>query len=221
MRVLAVGDIHGCSRALDALIAVVAPTPDDIVIALGDFIDWGPDSSGVMRRLMELRSQTRLIGIRGNHEEMMLRSRANPEEHAIWMKAGGDVTLQSYGESGIPQSHWNLIETECVDSYETATHIFVHGGLSPDVPLAQQQAYMMRWKMFYNVKPHCSGKVMVCGHSTQRDGIPRSLGYAVCIDTGASAGGWLTCFEPEAGRYWQADQRGRTRRATIVDRGGA
>jgi serine/threonine protein phosphatase 1 len=95
MRLLAIGDIHGCSRALDALLEVVSPGSDDVIVALGDFVDWGPDSRGVLDRLLELRSRCHLIGLRGNHEEMMLRSRLNADEHAIWLRAGGDATLRS------------------------------------------------------------------------------------------------------------------------------
>lgn len=100
MRVLAIGDIHGCSR--DA----VSPAPDDVIVALGDLVDWGPDSRGVLDRLLALRSRCRLIALRGNHEEMMLWSRRNAVEHAIWLRAGGDATLRSYKDGSIPDSHW-------------------------------------------------------------------------------------------------------------------
>lgn len=215
MRFFAIGDIHGCSSALDALLDVVSPAPDDVIVALGDFMDWGPDSRGVMDRLLALRSRCHLIGLRGNHEEMMLRSRLNADEHAIWLRAGGGATLQSYENRAIPESHWNFIEHECRDVYETDSHILVHGGVSPDVPLSEQPVYMFRWKAFRDVRPHCSGKVVVCGHTTQRDGKPRSLGHSICIDTGASCGGWLTCLEPASGNYWQANQSGKTRRGHL------
>ncbi|HEY2589724.1 MAG TPA: metallophosphoesterase family protein [Tepidisphaeraceae bacterium] len=216
MRLLAIGDIHGCSRAMDALLDVALPASDDVIVALGDFVDWGPDSRGVLDRLLSLRSRCNLIALRGNHEEMMLRSRLNADEHAIWLRAGGDVTLRCYADRSIPESHWNFIEHECRDFYETDSHIFVHGGLSSDVPLQEQPAYMLRWKTFRDVRPHCSGKVVVCGHTTQRDGEPRWLGHSICIDTGASCGGWLTCLEPATGAYWQANQGGKTRRGELA-----
>lgn len=215
MRVLAIGDIHGCSRALDTLLDAVSPASDDLVIALGDLVDWGPDSRGVLDRLLALRSRCNLITLRGNHEEMMLWSRRNADEHAIWLRAGGDATLRSYEDGSIPDSHWTFIEHECRDSYETDSHIFVHGGLSPDVRLDEQPVHVMRWKTFRDVRPHCSGKVVVCGHTVQRTGEPRSLGRSICIDTGASCGGWLTCLEPASGGYWQANQGGKSRRGHI------
>lgn len=212
MRLLAIGDIHGCSRAMGALLDAVSPASGDVVVALGDFVDWGPDSCGVLDRLLDLRSRCNLIPLRGNHEEMMLRSRLNADEHALWLRAGGDVTLRSYANGSIPESHWSFIEHECRDFQETDSHIFVHGGLDPDIPLKEQPVYMLRWKTFRDVRPHCSGKVVVCGHTTQRDGKPRSLGHSICIDTGASRGGWLTCLEPASGEYWQSNQDGITRR---------
>jgi serine/threonine protein phosphatase 1 len=215
MRVLAIGDIHGCSIALQALLAEVSPTIDDLVIALGDFVDWGPDSRGVLDRLLELGKRCTLISLRGNHEEMMLLSRLNADEQAIWIKAGGDATIRSYEGEPIPISHWDFVEQQCIDVYETASHIFVHGGLNPDLLVAQQPTYMFHWKTFRDVKPHCSGKVVVCGHSTQRSGLPNSVGHSICIDTGPSSGGWLTCFEPTTGAYWQANQRGKTRRGSV------
>lgn len=215
MRTFAIGDIHGCSIALGALIAAVSPALDDCVVALGDFVDWGPDSRGVLDQLLTLRERTHLICLRGNHEEMMLRSRNNADEHAIWMRAGGDATLRSYPEERMNDSHWQFVEDDCRDVFEDASHIFVHGGLNPDLPVGQQPVYMLRWKTFRDVKPHCSDKVMVCGHSVQRDGLPKSLGHAICIDTGASCGGWLTCFEPSSGNYWQANQKGGVRTGRI------
>jgi serine/threonine protein phosphatase 1 len=216
MRTLAIGDIHGCGTAFNALLATVAPTQDDLVVALGDFVDWGPDSKGVLDRLLKLGRQTHLVGLHGNHEEMMLRSRENADERAIWLKVGGDATLRSYRNEPIPNEHWGFIEHDCRDVYEDDSHIFAHGGLNPDLPVDQQPAYMLRWKTFRDVRPHCSGKIVVCGHTTQRGGRPRSIGHAICIDTGASCGGWLTCFEPATGDYWQANERGESRRGSVL-----
>ncbi len=66
MRVLAIGDIHGCSVALDGLLAAVQPETSDIVITLGDYVDRGPDSCGVIDRLINLQKQCRLVPLRGN-----------------------------------------------------------------------------------------------------------------------------------------------------------
>ncbi len=89
MRILAIGDIHGCSVALDALLAVVQPQADDLLITIGDYVDRGPDSSGVIQRLLKLQKTHNLVALRGNHEVMMLAARGGPEELAEWLECGG------------------------------------------------------------------------------------------------------------------------------------
>jgi serine/threonine protein phosphatase 1 len=218
MRALAIGDIHGCSRALDALLAALSPTSNDLVVTLGDYVDWGPDSRGILERVIDLSTSVRLVALRGNHEEMMLRARTNPNERSLWLKLGGSQTEQSYGGAGIPDRHWRFLETECLDVFQTASHVFVHAGVDPNVSIAQQTVACLRWKTFHDPKPHCSGKVVVCGHSTQRSGWPCDLGHSVCIDTGASRGGWLTCLDVSSGEFVQSNQKGelRTGRLSVL-----
>jgi len=96
-RVLAIGDIHGCSRALDALLRAVDPTKDDVIILLGDYIDRGSDSSGVIDQLIQLSTSHHLIPLRGNHEEMMMDARRGPELLQFWQRCGGNDALRSYG----------------------------------------------------------------------------------------------------------------------------
>src|SRR5690349_5249734 len=85
MRVLAIGDIHGCSRALDSVLSAVQPQPEDRVITLGDYVDRGPDSAGVIERLLDLRRRCRLIPLKGNHELMVLAARKNAESEHEWL----------------------------------------------------------------------------------------------------------------------------------------
>lgn len=59
--------------------------------------------------------------------------------------------------------------------------------------------------------PHESGKIMICGHTPQRSGLPRNIGHAICLDTWAHAGAWPTCLDISSGRYWQANQQRQTR----------
>ena len=217
MRILAIGDIHGCRRALDALLDVVWPTHDDLLITLGDYVDWGRDSRGVIDRLIELGTTTRLVPLRGNHEELMLRARDFPNEVDYWLNVGGRAALASYPDGKIPDAHWDFLINRCVDSFETDHHIFAHGGVEADLPMAQQKIHILRWKTFRDSKPHCSGKVLVCGHSTQKSGWPCDRGHSVCIDTAAGRGGWLTCLEPATGSFWLSTERGIIRRASLHD----
>jgi serine/threonine protein phosphatase 1 len=224
MRVLAIGDIHGCSRALDLVLAAVEVGPTDLVIALGDYVDRGPDSYGVLDRLLALRRRCRLVALRGNHDQMMLDARAGPEGLEVWLAYGGRETLASYavlGDAGklvdVPEAHWEFLETGCVDWYETATHFFVHANADPDLPLGEQPGHLLRWEKLDRPRPHSSGKVMVCGHSCQRSGVPLNLGHTVCLDTWVYGAGWLTCLDVAGGRVWQANQAGRQRTAHLED----
>ncbi|MDB6139992.1 MAG: putative phosphohydrolase, partial [Verrucomicrobiaceae bacterium] len=113
--------------------------------------------------------------------------------------------------SDIPATHWAFIEaTQLV--FETNTHFFVHANVMPQVALEKQAANVVLWERFGGDEiPHCSGKTMVCGHTSQHSGKPRNIGHAVCIDTWVYGNGWLTCLDVATGRYWQADQEGNFR----------
>jgi serine/threonine protein phosphatase 1 len=224
MRVLAIGDIHGCSRALDTLLAAVNVQPEDCLITLGDYVDRGPDSFGVIERLLALRKTHHLIPLRGNHEQMMLCARAQSEEKLAWLLCGGQETLASYSPPGeakklvaVPDHHWEFLERGCRDWYEIETHFFVHANADPDLPLDEQPGYLLLWEPFDDPPPHVSGKIMICGHTEQRTGMPRNLGHAVCIDTWAYGDGWLTCLDVNSGRIWQANQRGQQRTGWLDD----
>ena len=224
MRHLVIGDIHGCARSFDALLAAVSPRTDDLVVTLGDYVNRGPDSSGVMDRLLRLHRTGRLVALLGNHEQMMLEAREGPEKLARFLEVGGDRTLASYsvlGDEGrladVPDAHWEFLERACRDWYETDTHFFVHANAYPDFALPEQPTYMLRWEKFDAPGPHESGKVMVCGHTSQKTGNPRNLGHAICIDTYAHGGGWLTCLDPGTGRLWQANERGEHRQGWVSD----
>jgi serine/threonine protein phosphatase 1 len=220
MRTLAIGDIHGCSRALRALLDALQPAADDWVITLGDYVDRGPDSYGVLEQLLALHRTGRLVALRGNHEEMMLRARDSEEALCDWLVCGGEQALASYSPlddagklADVPDEHWHFLEHVCVDWHETPTHIFVHANAHPDLPMEEQPNYMLRWEPISRdwSAPHGSGKVIVCGHTQQRSGLPLDLGHAVCIDTWAYGKGWLTCLDVTTGRIWQANQEGQVR----------
>src|SRR3954447_12688033 len=154
-RVLALGDVHGCSRSLDALMAMVKPTFDDTLIALGDYVDRGPDSKGVIDRLIKLSTDLKVIPLLGNHEQMMLDARDRPWDAGPWMRYGGREALASYAPPGeepnfshVPDDHWQFLEDDCVDWHEIDTHFFVHANAYYDQDLADQPVQMLRWERF-------------------------------------------------------------------------
>jgi serine/threonine protein phosphatase 1 len=218
VRYLAVGDIHGCFKALTTLAAFVPFGPDDVLITLGDYVDRGPDSCAVLDWLLAWGRKGNLVPLCGNHELMMLRARDSAEDLRQWLECGGDAALASYsffGDAGrlsdVPDLHWQFLENDTRPWFEMDTHFFVHANAYPNCPLEEQPDYMLYWETFTNPPRHESGKIMVCGHTPQKSGKPRNLGHAVCIDTWAYGKGWLTCLDVGSGTYWQANQRGETR----------
>lgn len=221
-RILAIGDIHGCLTALTALASFVPFRDNDLLVTLGDYVDRGPDTRGVLDWLIARFETGRLIPLRGNHEIIMLDAREGPDMLAYWQLVGGQATLRSYSGDGtegdlsdIPDEHWQFLEQDTRRYYETATHFFVHANALPDWPLADQPDDVIFWEKFYNPPPHESGKIMICGHTPQPSFEPRDIGHAVCIDTWVYKNGWLTCLEPATGKYWQANQKGETRRGEL------
>lgn len=215
-RILAIGDVHGCSVALQGLVMSVPIRDDDLVITLGDYVDRGPDSRTVLDWLIAREATGNLIPLRGNHEVMMLEARGGEDLQQGWLGVGGRATLASYPNgtdeqfAAIPASHWQFLE-QTRRYYETQTHFFVHANALPDWPLEEQPDDVIFWEKFHDTPPHQSGKIMVCGHTPQASFRPRNIGHAVCIDTWAYHNGWLTCLNPETGEYWQANQLGQVR----------
>lgn len=217
MRTLAFGDIHGASIQLDALLAAVRPRPDDRLVFLGDYVDRGPDSRGVLDRLIEVRNvHPNAVFLRGNHELMMTRARKDRGEMRMWLSVGGAQALASYGQapgrngklSDVPDEHWDFLEG-CRDYFETHSHLFVHANLDPELPPDEQGELMLFWEFLTGPIRHVSGKTVICGHTSQKSGRVLDLGDTICIDTFAYGGGFLTCLDVGARHFWQADATGR------------
>jgi serine/threonine protein phosphatase 1 len=218
MRHLAVGDIHGCFKALTTLAAFVPFKSEDVVITLGDYVDRGPDSCKVLDWLIWYAKRGQLVPLLGNHEDMMLKARESPEALIKWKECGGTEALHSYSSSAaagslqnVPDAHWEFLEKRTRRYFETDKHFFVHANALPDHPLEDQPDIMLLWGVFGTRPAHQSGKVMICGHTSQKSGEPKDIGHAVCIDTWAHGGGWLTCLDAVQGKYWQANQKGESR----------
>jgi serine/threonine protein phosphatase 1 len=216
-RVIAIGDIHGCARALRMLIDAIKPTPDDTLITLGDCVDRGPESCDAIEQLLELRERCRLVPIMGNHEEMMLNfldGRPQPDD---WLAFGGAATVESYRDSvgklhSPPSAHVDFIRG-WADCFQTEEHFYIHGGYESERPLSEQHWPVLRWHSLRDGIPsaHVSGKTAIVGHTSQKSGEILDLGHLICIDTYCWGGGWLTALEPATGKVWQADRDGRLR----------
>jgi serine/threonine protein phosphatase 1 len=216
-RLLAIGDIHGCYDALVTLFEYAAITPQDQVVFLGDYVDRGPDSARVIEFLMARMRAGDTVCLRGNHEVMMLDARHSLPTRRAWSMVGGDSTWDSYtrpgkpaGLEGVPADHWQFLE-QLSPYCETDHAIFVHASLDAELAMPDQVEADLFWGAFDSIGPHYSGKTVICGHSSQKSGLPKSTGFSICIDTWACGHGWLTCLDVRSGHYWQANQAGETR----------
>jgi len=220
-RLFAIGDVHGCSTALRALLGAIDPRPDDTIVTLGDYIDWGPDSRGVIETLIDLSGKRHLIPLLGNHEEMLLGAQESGSELRYWLQFGGEDTLNSYEYDGgadmVPREHLKFLRG-CRDYYETPTHIFVHANYDSRLPMDRIGGTKLRWEHLDidHQRPHFSGKTVVVGHTPQTSGEVLNLGFLIGVDTDCSRGGWLTAFEVGEGVAHQANQLGQLRRRTVA-----
>jgi serine/threonine protein phosphatase 1 len=209
-RTFAIGDIHGCRIALETLCDSLNLQSADRVILLGDLVDRGPDSRGVIDYLLELDHTCDVVRIMGNHEEMMLNAFVSPDNFSRWMMVGGREAIESYGNQleNVPLEHCQFLEGSC-DYFETATEIFVHANLEPGVALEKQTKKWLRWQHLTGWEyPHESGKRVICGHTQQREGLPYAHDGWVCLDTGAYRGHPLTCLEVGPDIVHRADDEG-------------
>lgn len=217
-RTIAIGDIHGCDVALETLLEAIAPTADDTVVALGDLCDRGPDTRRVIDLLLDLSKRCELKVIRGNHDEMMLGvfGRDAKCDLAFWWGVGGSETIESYGgdPDRVPEEHLEFLDA-ALPYYEADSSIFIHASLEEGVPLAQQDGDWLRWrKVSGREPPHPSGRRVICGHTSQRSGVPRAWTGWVCIDTRVfddAEGGWLTALVVGSDEVYQANQHGQVR----------
>lgn len=229
MAIFAVGDIHGCLTALQTVLAGANIGADDTLVYLGDYVDRGPDSHGVVELVLEQLANyadsqnsnkstaPAIITLRGNHEVMMLNARNDLERFFMWQNFGGEETLESYQaleshewQQSIPQSHWDFLQaTE--KYFETDTHLYVHAGLRAKTSLEEQIDRDLYWKKYYKPRRYNKDKAVVCGHTTYVDGNIADFEHTIQIDTYAYGGQWLTCLNAQSGEYWQANQEGELR----------
>jgi len=210
-RLIAIGDIHGHSVALEAVLRAIEPRGGDVIVTLGDYVNRGPDAKGVIDCLLQLRERCELIPILGNHDEMLVDARGNRHAEDRFMASGGWETVLSYGSTSlktIPDSHWEFFES-CCNFHVTESFAFTHANFCRYTPFTQQVSAILRWTGIDEMEicNHESGKVAIVGHSAGKD--VRDFGTCVCIDTGCGFGGLLTAYEPASGRRWQVTESGK------------
>ena len=220
-RTFVIGDIHGCSHALDLVLREFSPRQEDTVIPLGDYVDRGPDSRGVIDRLLALGRQCQLVPLLGNHEILMLVARDGMLNPDSWLAVGGRETMESYGAQGlewdkVPEAHWEFLR-HLRRWHATETHIFAHANVNAMLPMLDQSDDWLFWRRFDDSHPHFSGKLLICGHTAQKNGVPRILPGRICLDTWVYGEGWLTGMEIGSDTFVQASERGEVRRLSFAE----
>ncbi|WP_196890130.1 metallophosphoesterase family protein [Aureivirga sp. CE67] len=221
MAIYAIGDIHGCFTALKTIFNQGIIQEEDIVVFLGDYIDRGPDSKGVIDWLLKNKEIYNFKFILGNHEIMMKTAKIASDKLAEWLYFGGEETLDSYNikddlnwAKKIDSTHWDFIDN-CLPYLEIGKYIFVHAGLESDIDLEEQNKYNLFWKKFEFPKIYKPEKTVICGHTSRKNGEIANFGHTICIDTYAYGGKWLTCLNLETGEYMKANNKGKVEKGKI------
>lgn len=226
-RLYVIGDIHGRNDLLLQLLEQIEADDakrgraETTIIFLGDLMDRGPDSSGVIETAMELKR--RGVNVRflmGNHEEVFVSACKNddPQITRYFLRIGGEATVLSYPipraefmkldmdeltarlPSLVPQEHLDFIES-FEEQIIIGDYAFVHAGIDPTRPLAEQRRRDMRWiREDFTEHRGDLEKVIVYGHTIYDEVDER--GSRIGIDTGAFASGKLTALALEGGERW-------------------
>lgn len=200
MLTYAVGDVHGCLDFLNEILARIeadaAGRPYRLV-CLGDYIDRGPDSAGVIAHLMLLQARRpdRVVCLKGNHEDLMLRALRRPDTLPVWLYNGGDACLHSFGvetPENLPEDVVAWVR-DLPTWFEDEERIFVHAGLRPGRPYQDQSDRDRLWiREEFLEGDHDFGKYVVHGHTPRLRGGPELRPHRANLDTGAVYGGRLT-----------------------------
>ena len=227
-RAYAIGDVHGRLDLLEALLARIERDHHErggrvrpLLIFVGDLIDRGPDSAGVVEKIAsEPLSGFKTVALTGNHEEVFLRLIDNREPALLaeWLRFGGDNTVRSYGgdpdllaripegealdrlSALVPPRHFEFL-SNLGDTFRFGTYLFVHAGLRPGVALEEQVPTDLRWiRSAFLDDPRDHGPMIVHGHtiSERIDERHNRIG----IDTGAYKNGILSAIAIEGKERW-------------------
>jgi serine/threonine protein phosphatase 1 len=224
MRSYVIGDIHGCRDELRYLVEALPLSRGDRLVFLGDYIDRGPDSSGVVSYLIQVQrhlTENKLVFLKGNHEDMLLSFLGLGGQHGeMFLINGGKITLASYGaraEKPATQEAREIIPPEHLDFYQKLETYYlmepflcVHAGVHPQKLLCDQTDEEFFWiRNQFIFSSHVLPYTVLFGHTPQRS-VFYDLPYKIGLDTGLVYGNMLTCLEVDEKVLYQIS-RGKKR----------
>ena len=222
-RLVAIGDIHGHLLKLEDLLLKIQPTSGDQLVFLGDYVDRGPDSKGVIDRLIRLQEEfPQTIFLRGNHEQLFLDAMVSKgirqglvlRDQSAWFKKetietdmllfmgnGGGKTMDSYGWGwDIPSQHIVFLQSTRL-WWRHTEFLFIHAGCLNEDP-DRLDPWVLLWSRFCD--PGTDGEIHVVGHTPLESGYPRLESGRYMLDTGCAYGGPLTACDVLTKEIWQA-----------------
>jgi serine/threonine protein phosphatase 1 len=225
-RTFVIGDIHGCADEAAYLLDAIAPSAEDTVVFLGDYVDRGPASKNVIDRLVRLRREgPQCVFLKGNHEDMFLGFLGKGGHYGdSFFNNGGEATLRSYGLEGRPGS--DLAERLPPDHLEFLLSLqmswrqedlfCVHAGLAPLQSLEDQESEDMLWiRDEFVSSPHEFPFTILFGHTPHRE-VLLDLPYKVGMDTGLVYWNKLSCLEWSQKQLYQIRRGERAVRNTSL-----
>jgi serine/threonine protein phosphatase 1 len=229
MKCYVVGDIHGCLDELSRLLEELPLEDSDRLVFLGDYVDRGPDSKGVISYLTEWRHRRpqEMIFLKGNHEDMFLSYLGLPGKYGnMFLINGGRATLASYGispKNKTPEEVLSLLPGDHIEFlkslktwYLMDPFLCVHAGVQPLKSLSEQTETEILWirdEFIFN--RHVLPYTVIFGHTPRRE-VFFHLPYKIGLDTGLVFGYELSCLEVTEKALFQIKRGGKTVTRKIV-----
>ncbi|MBN1118306.1 MAG: serine/threonine protein phosphatase [Bacteroidales bacterium] len=168
-RIIAIGDIHGCSETLSSLLLIIKPDKTDTLVFIGDYIDRGPRIKQTIDQLINLKeSGYNTVFILGNHEKLLLDALTSPRQMHIWLFNGADETLSSFGISSITKLNKKYIQffTKLKHYHTTGNYMFSHAGFADNSTKALVDIEKMLWTRNEIYRdPFFRNKQIIHGHT--------------------------------------------------------
>ena len=215
MRKFAISDIHGCNKTFQALLEQIDLQKTDELYLLGDYVDRGPDSKGVIDTIFRLRTEGYQVRcLKGNHEDRMEAARWDPNVLREWRSWGGKQTMESFGVTNlndIDQMYWEFLK-ELEFYFEVDEYILVHAGLNfVGPPLENEYSFLWIRNWYQDINYNwLKDRIILHGHTpitkTQINTNYNQLEKAQYLDIDA---GCFYVLEPDMGKLCAFDMTNR------------